>query len=291
MPEQETRSDKQHTYFVDPENVAEMGRLILQDRLVTKAMGGVFPDSFDVSPIKRVLDLACGPGAWARDVVQAYPSMEVIGVDISELMTGFATSQAEEQHLQNVHFQIMNILQPLEFPDGSFDYVNARFLSTLVGINTWPRLIKEGWRVLRPGGFMRVTEMLQMPVTNSPALTRLLDLAVYSTQVSPHHLGSERLRSITPLLAGFFRQAGFDALKRRAYVIDYSAGSAAHADFYHNLMTVAKLTQPLMVSLGVATQEELETLRMRAMAEMQQEDFCALAFYFSIWGEKVASAS
>ena len=57
-----------NTYFIDAEDAAEMARLTHQDRLLTKGMGGLFPDSFDLSEVHDILDIACGPGGWVLDV-------------------------------------------------------------------------------------------------------------------------------------------------------------------------------------------------------------------------------
>ncbi|HEY4033565.1 MAG TPA: hypothetical protein VGL94_06325 [Ktedonobacteraceae bacterium] len=44
-------SENQSTYFVNPEEAEETARLLLQDRLVTKEMGGVFPENIDLSRV------------------------------------------------------------------------------------------------------------------------------------------------------------------------------------------------------------------------------------------------
>jgi tRNA G46 methylase TrmB len=48
-------------------------RLMIQDRLLTKGMGGLFPERADLSNLHRILDIGCGPGAWALDMADAYP--------------------------------------------------------------------------------------------------------------------------------------------------------------------------------------------------------------------------
>ena len=61
--------DRENTYFIDPESGGEMARLLDQDWLVTKGMGGLFSDltTSEVSRIQRILDIACGPGGWAQE--------------------------------------------------------------------------------------------------------------------------------------------------------------------------------------------------------------------------------
>ena len=61
QPSESTQND--NIYFNDPESGAEMARLTDQDRLITKGMGGVFPERSDLSGIHRILDNGCEPFA------------------------------------------------------------------------------------------------------------------------------------------------------------------------------------------------------------------------------------
>src|SRR2546426_4381475 len=118
----------QNTYVLDSESAAEMARLISQDHLVTEHMGGLLAERPNFSHIHRVVDIACGPGGWAQEVAFAHPNIEVVGIDISKTMIEYANAQAEVQNLTNLEFLVMDVHSPLEFPDESFDLVNARFL-------------------------------------------------------------------------------------------------------------------------------------------------------------------
>src|SRR5579875_3090685 len=107
MNEQETSGDammrdpEQHSnlYFIDPENVAEMARLMHQNRLVTEAMGGLFPERADFSSVNAILDIACGPGEWALNVAAAHPHIQVVGGDVSPIMVQYASLEARRREL------------------------------------------------------------------------------------------------------------------------------------------------------------------------------------------------
>src|SRR5574337_629667 len=88
-------SSNENTYLFDSESASEMARLISQDLLVTKHMGGLLPENPDFSGIKRVLDVACGPGGWTMEVAFAHPDIEVVGIDISRIMIDYARAQAK----------------------------------------------------------------------------------------------------------------------------------------------------------------------------------------------------
>ncbi|MBV9232165.1 MAG: class I SAM-dependent methyltransferase, partial [Chloroflexi bacterium] len=138
----------ENTYMIDPENSVEMARLMRQDHLVTQGMGGLFPEGTDLTDVHSILDLACGPGGWVLETAFAHSDIEVVGVDISERMIAYACAQAKVQVLENASFRVMNILKPLDFPDASFDLVNARVISTFMLPDAWPQLIQECIRIL-----------------------------------------------------------------------------------------------------------------------------------------------
>ncbi len=140
MAEAQGTSQGDGTYFIEAENAAEMARLINQDRIATRCMGGLFPSQFDLSSVHDVLDIACGPGGWAMDVARAYPDKGVTAIDISQLMTEFARYQAMSEGLHNARFVVMDALKPLDFPDNSFDFINARFISGFMPKAKWPAL-------------------------------------------------------------------------------------------------------------------------------------------------------
>src|ERR1700680_5073373 len=144
-------SKDENVYFNDPESGAEMARLLSQGRLITRGMGALFSERSDLSGIHRILDVACGPGGWALEVAFTYPEIEVVGGDISRAMINYANTQVRVQGLNNASFQVMDIQKPLNFPNSSFDLVNARFINFLPAA-AWPGLMHEFGRITRPGG-------------------------------------------------------------------------------------------------------------------------------------------
>jgi ubiquinone/menaquinone biosynthesis C-methylase UbiE len=280
-------SGDENTYFIDAENAAEMARLLMQDRLLTKTMGGLFPQQIDLADVQRILDLACGPGGWVLDVARTYPGKQVVGVDVSQLMVAYASMQAREQKLPNASFQIMDILKPLAFPDNSFDLVNARFLTGLMPTGAWPELVQECMRILRPGGIIRLTEF-EATISNSPSAEKLFALSTRAIQMTGQAFSPGNNIGTTAMLGPLLRNAGYEQVQYQAYALDSSAGVEAHHSQFQNAMTFFKLLQPFLVKLGITTQEEVEILYQRAMKEMMSTSYCAIMFILSAWGTKPA---
>ncbi len=285
-----TTNSNDTTYFIDAESGAEMARLIEQDRFVTRAMGGLLPPEIDLSRVDAILDLACGPGGWAQEIAFAHPEIEVTGVDSSHKMISYAQSLTRAQGLENLSFQVMDVKQPLPFPDNSFDLVNARFITGFMAPQDWPRVVGECWRVTRPGGLLRMTESDSVGSTTSPAFATTSRLFAQALHQAGRSLSPDgRDAGITPLLPHFFRKAGYQNIRKQAHVLDFSQGAPAYTSQYENVKVALLLVQPFLVKAGVTTDKEWGELCNRVMMEMLAEDFCALWYFLSVWGEKPGS--
>jgi ubiquinone/menaquinone biosynthesis C-methylase UbiE len=282
-------SDPTNSYMLDPDNIAETLRLTRLDEVITDCMGGLFPEHPDLANVKGALDVACGPGAWATELAYQYPTMQVTGIDISKTLIPYAQAMAKVQQLDNVRFLVMDATKLLDFPDDSFDLVNARFMIGFMKKDDWPRVVKEFARITRPGGIIRLIENEDAGISNSAALEKISHLftrAAYQTgrSLSPYpetaHFG------ITPMLETFLREAGCEAIQKKAHVLDFSAGAKAHFSHYENYKIGGKLGQPFLLKAGVATQKELDTLYEQEMADMLSDSFRGLFYFLSVWGRK-----
>ena len=285
MPGDSTKS--RNVYVSDTESGAEMARLIDQDRLITKGMGGLFPErSNDFTGIHRVLDGACGPGGWALEIAYNHPEIEVFGFDVSQAMIDYANAQARVQGLDNASFKVMNLLKPLDFPGSSFDLVNVRFVNFLPAA-TWPQFVSELARVTRPGGFIRLTESEWWYFSTSPTLETLNSMVIKAIQVQGGYSQTGRFTGILPILGSLLRDVGCINIKLVSHVIDFSFGTEAYEGFRRDASVVFKLFQPFIIRMGVATQEELDRLYDQMLLEMLREDFRGLMLPLTALGEKL----
>ena len=279
--------ERENTYFIDPESGAEMARLLEQDRMVTRSMGGLFSERKDMRGIKRILDIACGPGGWALNVAATYPDIQVVGIDISKLMIEYARAQAYVRRLQNIRFEVQDVLQPLNFSDGSFDLINARFIVFVPRVS-WSSLLQECRRLLRPGGTIRLTEA-EVPITTSLAFQRFAAKATWAFKEADCSFSPDgALYGISPVLAKLLRDAGYENVQISADALEWSYGTENHRSFYHDHMVGMKLSHPFLIRKGAATPEELNLLYEQALQEMNAPDFCAMFIILRAWGEKPA---
>jgi ubiquinone/menaquinone biosynthesis C-methylase UbiE len=276
-----------NTYALDPESGAEMARLIDQDLLVTAAMRGLLPPQSDPQTMSAILDIACGPGGWALEVAYEHPEIEVVGIDISNAMIDYAHMRAQVQGRTNAIFTVMDATRPLDFPDESFNLVNARFLVGFMLPAFWPGLLQECWRILLPGGAIRLTEVEGFGITSSQALERLNALGFEAFRRAGRYFSKdEHYPGIQARLASLVKQAGYQNVQLTPYVLDFSWGSEAHQAWFQNYRVVLKLGQPFLLKLGLATQEELDRLYEQALDEMESPGFCGIFPFLSVYGTK-----
>jgi len=277
----------ENTYIVDAESPAETARLINLDRIITQTMGGALVGIDAPDGLRNILDLGCGPGGWVLDVAFALPGAEVEGVDISRIMVDYANARALTQNLPNASFGVMNITQPLDFPDASFDLVNARFLTGVLRRDRWPGFMAECTRILRPGGTIRLTEMIDAGVSSSPAFEELQSFLYQSFRRAGYGFSADgRTLGMTHVLPSFLRKAGYQDVRRLAHTLEFSMHTDGWIDFYRNAEMGYKLSQAFFAKAGVATQEEAEKFYQQMLIEMHSDDFCGMWHYVTFLGTK-----
>ncbi len=273
---------QENTYVINAESAAEMNRLIVQDSMLTQQMGGLFPEIADLANVHDVLDIACGPGQWVLDMAYTYQHMQVTGIDISEKMILHANSRK----FPHTTFRVMDILQTLDFPDNSFDIVNARLLFGVLPKTAWPVLMQECMRITRPGGTIRLTEC-ETPMTNNSIYEKFPAMLARALYLSGHSFSPDgRQIGITPMLGGFLQNVGYQDIHHRAFVIDFSKNADGHSYMVENVTLSFLLLQPFFIKMGVATKEELQHIYDGILKEMQEPNFRALWPYLVVWGRK-----
>ena len=95
----------------------------------------------------QVLDIGTGTGTWALEFAEEHPDAEVTGVDLSPVQPIFVPP--------NCQFIVDDIEYDWAY-EKTFDYVHGRFLS--MGIRDWPRVFRQSFKFLKPGGWVEYQE-------------------------------------------------------------------------------------------------------------------------------------
>ncbi len=282
---------REDTYATDPESALEMTRLIEQDRIVTKGMGGTFPEYNNTLPddVKHILDVGCGSGGWVLDVAYHNPECEVVGLDVSASLLDYARARAKVQERQNAVFVQGNILKPLEFADEEFDLVNIRFAGAFLLRDAWVPVLQELFRILRPGGIIRVTEGDTMGTTTSPALEKLLGYTCQTLRIMGYGFSPDgKNLGLTPVLKGLLLAVGFKDIQFLPHVIDLSFDAELYQNQYDNYMVSFAILLPLIQRYKVTTQQDFEDALNHMRVEMLQKDFQGIWNLLTVRGVKPA---
>ncbi len=282
--------DTRNSYVIDIENVAETARLLDQDYLITKAMGGLFPEEPDLENVGRILDIACGPGGWACEVAFRYPDIEVVGVDINQNVIKYAQAMAKVQQLKNVSFEVMDVKQPIKFPDEAFDMVNGRLLFGFLSKEDWPKLLTECKRILCPGGILRLTES-EVVISNSSALQSLYGYFYQALSMQGRTFSIDgRSLGLAHMLVKLLRDAGFEQVNRRSCCLDASAGMELHYSSCKDTEIAFTLLKPYILRSGLVQENEYDELYHQMLIDLRSDDFLCLGFGLTAWGKKPAQS-
>ena len=271
------------TSLIDQSCSAEMARQIHRHKLLTYYLGLLFPEDIDPSEFQSVLDLGCGPGAWVQDVAFSYSDLCVIGVESCPTTVSYAHCLTHVQKRDNASYEVMDLQQPLDFTDESFEFVQARFLLTVLPAEHWPALLTDSLRILRPGGIMRLMEM-EWPSTTSEAVQRIGELVQQALQKAG--CSTQAYPSMQAREVALLHEAGFSQIQRRTYEIPLTAGWIGLHPLMGLLRTTLYLMEPTLLKWHITTPREWQ-----ALLERMENDACSEAFSGTMqiadsWGQK-----
>jgi len=119
---------------------------------VAKLLGGTQPQG------KRILDIGCGIGGPAMEMVRTHGA-QVVGIDLEAPLIRRASVQARTAGLQE-HCRFQQVEPgPLPFPDASFDIAVSSGAVTQTANKT--SLCADVFRVLSPGGYFSCYEWMR----------------------------------------------------------------------------------------------------------------------------------
>lgn len=209
-------------HYVLPNDEPEQDRQDLLHHVRNLVLNGrLFRAPLD-SNIQRALDIGTGTGIWAIDFADSFPSAEVTGTDLSPIQPSwvppnlrFVVDDAESQWLYN--------------PSRPFDFIHARDLGGAIA--DWPRLMRQSYEHLRPGGWVELQEFEVMlksdddSIRLAPALCEFLDRLTQASEAfhRPMNIAEGHRQRLV--------EAGFEDVRDEVYKVRPSPSPGLLSDW------------------------------------------------------------
>ena len=245
-----------------------------QERLagLNRMTNAAFIQFLNVRPAMRVLEVGSGLGILANDVAASAPSVDVVGIEASAAQLAAARPGPRVTFAQgDAH--------SLEFPDGTFDLVYARYL--LEHVADPARVVHEMRRVSKAGGRVAVCE-------NDVSLLRFdppcpaFDQAWEVFTRFQATLGGDGL--VGRRLFRLFKAAEFSAIELSVQPEVHWHGSAGYVAWVHNIIGNLESARNGMLAAGVLSTSGLDA----AVDELERLKTDPLGSAVFVWNRAMA---
>jgi SAM-dependent methyltransferase len=136
-------------HYVLPNDEQERDRQDLLHHVRNLVLNGALFRAPVGENIQRALDIGTGTGIWAIDFADTFPTAEVIGTDLSPIQPSWVPP--------NLRFLVDDAELPWLYSAARpFDFIHARDLGGAIA--NWPRLLRQAYGHLRPGGWVELQE-------------------------------------------------------------------------------------------------------------------------------------
>lgn len=289
-------------YMVDTDdksiNQTDQARLNTQNAMLNPYIGLFAPkgyardpedghDGYSPEPGDRILDIACGPGGWPRDVVRAYPDVQIIGIDNNKTSIRYARQHEATKQNPHVVFELADIMQKFNCPPDTFNYINLRFLLGVVPKDKWGGLMLECFRVLKPGGCICHVESEAglIAADADSKIVQATDLVLEVLWTYGKSFARNAI-AITPMLPMFLQAARFVDIQVQPFLLNWSYGKPLHSHVLSDFVVALQEMRDIFVRGGKMTNDEYTALCRGYIAEANLLSHRAFWSVNRVWAYK-----
>jgi ubiquinone/menaquinone biosynthesis C-methylase UbiE len=107
----------------------------------------------------RLLDVACGTGRTLHQLARTHPALRLYGVDLSPAYVRIARRRLEQ--VADIALAVENA-EALPYADAAFDIATSVYLFHELPRNARRNVLRELYRVVRPGGLVVIEDSAQL---------------------------------------------------------------------------------------------------------------------------------
>ncbi|HJT57089.1 MAG TPA: methyltransferase domain-containing protein [Ktedonobacteraceae bacterium] len=275
-----SQSTQTETSYLLGHSNEEVRRLERQADFVNSLTTRLF-ETAGIAPGMRVLDVGSGAGDVALLLADYVgPEGSVVGVELNPNMVQLARLRAQAAGLSTISF-LAGDINTIAL-EGEFDAIVGRLV--LLYIRDKVAALRHLLEHLRPGGIVAFQDLefagMGMSWPPSPLLTRTTDWVreAFRRSGAEPHMGLHLYR--------LFLDAGLPAPQMELIT---TVGGGPDWEGYYQLAGVVRTLLPVMLKLGIATEEEvgIETLEQRLREAAAEQHGAATAIgLMSAWTRK-----
>jgi ubiquinone/menaquinone biosynthesis C-methylase UbiE len=156
----------------------------------------------------RLLDVACGTGRTLHQLSCSHPALRLYGVDLSPAYVRLARKQLDE--VAEISVAVENA-EALPFADRAFDIATSVYLFHELPRNARRNVVRELFRVVRPGGLVVIEDSAQL-VESAEIATALQSFpGEFHEPFYADYLEDD--------LAGLLAEIGFEVVSRESHFV------------------------------------------------------------------------
>lgn len=186
----------------------------------------------DLRPGTRLLEIGCGVGAVLGILADAFPCLQLTGVDVEPAQIAMARERLADADL------FVADGRDLPFPNGSFDHVWIEFVLEHMKPVQAREVLAEARRVLMPGGRLTAIEADYRTLRLNPSLAPLAEKLMHTMETYGQNDAGEQLSSWltdggwTDVRPGahHYLYRGADAAPVAVYLADAMAATSTDID-------------------------------------------------------------
>ncbi|CAI0642480.1 unnamed protein product [Colletotrichum noveboracense] len=269
--------------YVLPNDTLEMERLNVTHNMVVRAIGDrLYLAPLEKEKIHKILDVGTGTGIWAIEMGDFFPNAEVFGNDLSPIQPDWVPP--------NVKFFVEDVESPW-IEDEMYDFIFVRHM--LVSIADWPRLVRNVYDHLNPGGWAEFQDMDGQYYSQDGTLTEDHETRKWNKQFVDACEGMGRTSRPGPQLKGWVTDAGFQRITHYKFKcpmgpwpVDPHYQDVGTLNLYQLLDGLEGFTLKLFCDYLGHTKEQVFVMMAKVRKELQDPSLHAIFDHHVVFAQK-----